>query len=155
MVGSVVQMPHINSSSTFICSSSAVRREMRCVRLGFVTVGCPSFTELFSCTMCWASSSQRRRSSVGWSAGTMPWSGASWKKDKRYISQRLQLQDHFGLYDWKWEESRRRLVMFLKSWMGLPHSRTAGLHEAPYWDPYWAVQAQALWWHTVSGGLSQ
>lgn len=51
---------------------------MRCVKLGFVTLCCPSFVALLSCTICWASSSQRRRSSVGWSAGTIPWSGASW-----------------------------------------------------------------------------
>lgn len=63
-----------------ICRSRAVRREMRCVRLGFATLCCPSFMALMRiCTICWASSSLRLRSSVGWSAGTMPWSGASWK----------------------------------------------------------------------------
>lgn len=51
---------------------------MRLVKLGFVTICGPSFLKLLICTICWASSSQRRRSSVGWSAGTMPWSGASW-----------------------------------------------------------------------------
>lgn len=62
---------------TLICSSRAVRREMRWVRLGFVALCCPSFETLLIWTICWASSSQRLRSSVGWSAGTIPWSGAS------------------------------------------------------------------------------
>lgn len=63
---------------TLICSSRAVRREMRCVRLEFVAPCCPSFETPLIWTICWASSSQRLRSSVGWSAGTIPWSGASW-----------------------------------------------------------------------------
>lgn len=57
---------------TLICSSRAVRREIRCVRLPFVTLCWPSLVELLSWTICWASSSQRRRSSVGWSDGAMP-----------------------------------------------------------------------------------
>lgn len=68
-----------SSLCTLIWSSRAVRREMRCVRPGFVTPCCPSFEMLLICTICWASSSQRLRSSVGWSAGTIPWSGASWR----------------------------------------------------------------------------
>lgn len=63
---------------TLICSSRAVRREMRCVRREFVAPCCPSFDMPLIWTICCASSSQRLRSSVGWSAGTMPWSGASW-----------------------------------------------------------------------------
>lgn len=72
----IKQWPSRSTCSTLICSSTAVRREMRCVRLGFVTP-CTSLVALLICIICWASSSQRLRSSVGWS-GTMPWSGASW-----------------------------------------------------------------------------
>lgn len=63
---------------TLICSSRAVRREMRCARRELVAPCCPSFEMPLIWTICWASSSQRLRSSVGWSAGTIPWSGASW-----------------------------------------------------------------------------
>lgn len=91
------------SSSTLICSSRAVRRVMRCVRLGLVTLCCPSFVELLSCTICWASSSQRRRSSVGWSAGTMPWSGASWT-DKQVIKDGSVVHLSYIGQDWRGSE---------------------------------------------------
>lgn len=40
------------SACTLICSSTAVSREMRCVRLGFVAPCCPSFEILLICTIC-------------------------------------------------------------------------------------------------------
>lgn len=146
-------------SSTLICSSRAVRREMRCVRLGFVTLCCPSFSELLSCTICWASSSQRRRSSVGWSAGTMPWSGASCTDTfvihfsnifSHWLGDDMLEISEQGMKSLRWAH----FPVFIRGknqwrdWsvsVDLPRSRTAELHEAPCWDLYSAVQAQALW----------
>lgn len=141
-------------SSTLICSSRAVRREIRCVRLGFVTPCCPSFVELLSCTICWASSSQRLRSSVGWSAGTMPWSGASWTNTM--VIQILN-SSLFNCQTLSGQGVKYNRYVPVLSFRGnnywwprsvstdLPHSSTVELHGVLCWDLYWAVQAQALW----------
>lgn len=93
----------VDASSTLICSSRAVRREMRCVSPGFVRPCCPSFVELqLRCTICWASSSQRLRSSVGWSAGTMPWSGASCMDTAVIRTGNKALSSFFSSF-WNWD----------------------------------------------------
>lgn len=121
-------------SPTFICSSNAVRRETRCVRLAFVTVGWPSRCVLLSCTICWASSSQRRRRSVGWSAGTMPWSGESWKHKQLYVAKPLVL--HF----------------LLPVWLQINNGTDSGIQNKSQWlslvvfkHSFWLTSQQNCW----------